>query len=70
MLNVGCVTKQFSEAVVKFLYSATARTFIISFDDKNIKTINDIYNDIKKSYKKFVKNLKSIDYEHNDIRLK
>jgi len=43
---------------------------IISFDDKNIETINDIYNDFKKYYNKFVKSLKSINYEYYDIRLK
>jgi len=50
MLNVGWVTKQCLEAVVKFLYSATAKTYFnwvivitINIYDKDIKTINNDY---------------------------
>jgi hypothetical protein len=47
---VGWVTKQCLEAVVKFLYSATAKTYFnwvivitINICDKDIKTINKDY---------------------------
>jgi hypothetical protein len=61
MLKVGWVTKQCVDAIVKFLCSATAKTYFncvivitINICDKDIKTINKYYVYVALFLPKFV----------------